>query len=161
MHVIYYCYGSAHSSVISAAIHLGRLPIDRVPTKQEILGLADYDQVESWQIGTLFFKGHDEFGNPVYTLGLGGEQATAKLALVSFLEQAGLDTRDLFFNQALPHINRYAKIGGALSRRYGFVKFGRPLSAYGIRRNYGDLVSFVQKVKREEVRRMRGTAGRN
>jgi hypothetical protein len=155
MHVIYYCYGSAHSSVTSAAIHLGRLPSDRVPAMEEILGLADYDQVESWQIGTLFFKGHDELGNPVYTLGLGPDQTVAKQALVSFLETLGLDSSELFFNQALPHINSYAKIGGALSRRYGWVKVGRPLSAYGIRRNYFDLVKFVQEVKREEARRMR------
>ena len=65
MHVIYYCYGSAHSSVISAAIHLGRLPSDRVPTQEEMMRLTDFDRTESWQIGTLFFKGHDEFDNPV------------------------------------------------------------------------------------------------
>lgn len=154
MHVIYYCYGSAHSSVTSAAIHLGRLPTDRVPTQEEILGLADYDQVESWQLGTLFFKGHDELKNPVYTLGLGPDQALAKQALVSFLETLGLDTSDLFLNHALPHINRYARVGGSLSRKYGWIRLGRPLSAYGIRRNYGELVRFVQEVKREEARRM-------
>ena len=159
MHVIYYCYGSAHSSVASAAIHLGRLPSDRVPTQEEMLQLTDFDQVESWQIGTLFFKGHDEFDNPVYTLGLGPEQAVAKQALLSFLDQLGLDTGNLFLNHALPHINRYAKVGGALSRRYGLVKWGRPLSAYGIRRDYFKLVEFVQGVKAEESRRMAHTQG--
>jgi len=65
MHVIYYCYGSAHSSVISAAIHLGRLPSDRAPTQEEMMRLTDFDRTESGQIGTLVFKGHDEFDNPV------------------------------------------------------------------------------------------------
>lgn len=159
MHVIYYCYGSAHSSVISAAIHLGRLPSDRVPTQAEVVGLADYDQVETWQIGTLFFKGHDEWDNPVYTLGLGPDRAVARCALMTFLAQLGLDTSQLFLNEALPHINRYARIGGALSRRYGFVGVGRPLSAYGIRKNYGELVRFVSEVKREEAKRMQQVNG--
>ena len=159
MHVIYYCYGSAHSSVTSAAIHLGRLPSDRVPTQQELLSLVDFDLVESWQIGTLFFKGHDEWDNPVYTLGLGPEQALTKQALLSFLDQLGLDTGDLFLQHALPHINRYAKVGGALSRRYGLVKWGRPLSAYGIRRDYFQLVDFVKGVKAEEARRMAQNKG--
>lgn len=154
MHVIYYCYGSAHSSVVSAAIHLGRLPSDRIPTQEEILGLADYDQVETWQIGTLFFKGHDEWDNPVYTLGLGPDRPVARRALMTFLHQLGLNTDQLYLNEALPHINRYARIGGALSRRYGFVRVGRPLSAYGIRKNYGELVKFVREVKREEGKRM-------
>ncbi|MGZ4121794.1 MAG: DUF3189 family protein [Tumebacillaceae bacterium] len=159
MHVIYYCYGSAHSSVISAAIHLGRLPTDRVPTQGEIIGLADYDQVESWQIGTLFFKGHDEWDNPVYTLGLGPDRPVARRALVTFLEHLGLDTSQLYLNEALPHINRYARIGGALSRRYGWVRIGRPLSAYGIRKNYENLVRFVQQVKSGEAKRMQQVEG--
>ncbi|ASS75175.1 hypothetical protein CIG75_09395 [Tumebacillus algifaecis] len=160
MHIIYHCYGSAHSSVVAAAIHLGRLPSDRVPSHEEVLKLADYDSVESWQIGTLFFKGHDEWANPIYTLGLGKESKRSKQALVTFLELLNIDTAQLFFNEALPHINVYAKVGGALSRRYGIVRLGRPLSAYGIRRGYFQLVRFVQQVKAEVEHRMQGM-GRN
>ncbi|TCP59389.1 uncharacterized protein DUF3189 [Tumebacillus sp. BK434] len=160
MHVIYHCYGSAHSSVVAAAIHLGRLPDDRVPEKGEVLQLGDYDQVETWQIGTLFFKGHDEWGNPVYALGLGKESRRSKRAVVTLLEHLQVDTSQLFFNEALPHINRFAKIGGALSRRYGMVGWGRPLSAFGIRTGYWRIVRFVEQVKAEEQQRMEGL-GRN
>lgn len=155
MRIIYFCYGSAHSSICSAAIHLGRLPMDRVPTQQEVLSLSDYDQVESWQLGTLFYKGDDEWGHPVYTIGFGPEQAQAKQAVLSLLEQAGIDTSDLLLCYALPQINRWAKIGGALSRRYGLVSIGRPLSAFGIRSSYDRLVRFVHGVKEEEARRIR------
>ncbi|MGB3963216.1 MAG: DUF3189 family protein, partial [Tepidanaerobacteraceae bacterium] len=35
MKIFYCCYGSAHSSVVAASIHLGLLPSDRVPTSRE------------------------------------------------------------------------------------------------------------------------------
>ncbi|ARU63019.1 hypothetical protein CBW65_20105 [Tumebacillus avium] len=159
MHVIYHCYGSAHSSVVAAAIHLGRLPADRVPNHQEVLHLADYDKVESWQIGTLFFKGQDEWGNAVYTLGLGKDAKRSKQAAVTLIELLAVDTSQLFFNEALPHINTLAKIGGAVSRRYGMVRWGRPLSAFGIRKSYWQLVRFVEQVKADERRRMEGLGG--
>ncbi len=153
MQIVYYCYGGTHSSIVSAAIHLGRLPADRVPTHQEILGLSDFDLSETWEIGTLFFKGHDEAGHSVYTLGLGGDQPIAKRALSSFLKEVGVDTSELLMFEALPHINRFAKVGGALSRRYGWVRLGRPLAALGVRRSYPMLLNFVHGVK-EQVNRI-------
>ena len=32
LRIIYYCYGSAHSSVVAAAIHLAKLPSRRLPS---------------------------------------------------------------------------------------------------------------------------------
>lgn len=155
MKIIYHCYGAAHSSVIAAAIHLGRLPQERRPRLREILQLADYDQTETWTIGTLFFKGKDHFGHAVYTLGLGGEKETGLRAIQQFLQLLSVSTDDLFFHEALVHINILAKIGGALSRRYGWVKVGRPLSAFGIWLQYGRLVRFVQHVQELERQRIR------
>ncbi|MGZ4106088.1 MAG: DUF3189 family protein, partial [Tumebacillaceae bacterium] len=87
------------------------------------------------------------------------DRPVARRALVTFLEHLGLDTSQLYLNEALPHINRYARIGGALSRRYGWVRIGRPLSAYGIRKNYENLVRFVQQVKSGEAKRMQQVEG--
>lgn len=152
MHVIYHCYGSAHSSVTAAAIHLGRLPVERRASVQEILSLADFDLTETWQIGTLFFKGVDSAGHTIYAVGLGPESKAAKRAIVSLLEQLELDTSNLQFHEALVHINGLAKIGGALSRRYGLIKCGRPLSALGIWMGYDHIVRFVKQVKQELAR---------
>lgn len=153
MNVIYHCFGSAHSSVAAAAIHLGRLPCDRKPAIKEIISLYDYDATETWQVGTLFYKGQDESGHSVYAVGFGPESRTTKLAIVSLLENLGIDTSDLFFQEALLHINSFAKIGGALSRRYGMVRIGRPLSAAGIWLGYGKLVRFVGQVKEQLKKR--------
>jgi hypothetical protein len=35
MVIIYNCYGGTHSSILASAIHLKKLPIDRIPSKQE------------------------------------------------------------------------------------------------------------------------------
>jgi hypothetical protein len=145
-HVIYHCFGSAHSSITSAAIHLHRLPWDRRPSIREITSLPDYDRSETWQIGTLNFKGHDESGAAIYTIGLGPQPQTVKRALFSFLNLIGCDLDGLIMNEALVHINRVARIGGALSRRYGYVRLGRYVSAYGIQIHYDRLVNFVKKV---------------
>lgn len=149
MNVIYHCYGSAHSSVTAAAIHLGRLPSERRPSMREILSLADFDLAETWQVGTLFFKGVDGNGNSIYAIGLGPESKTAKRAIVSLLEEMELDTSQLLFHEALVHINSLAKFGGAMSRRYGLIKMGRPLSAWGVWLGYDHVVQFVKQVKQE------------
>ncbi|MBX6394963.1 MAG: DUF3189 family protein [Alicyclobacillaceae bacterium] len=149
--MVYYCYGSAHSSVVCAAIHLGRLPEETV-TAADIAALVDYDTTESWSIGTLFFKGIDSFGHPVYTLGLGPERQRALAALTTFLDIPGVGGSTFVFAEALPHIGWLARFGGALSRRYGLVRWGRPLSAWAIARHYPDLCRFVRRVQRTESR---------
>ncbi|UOF89742.1 DUF3189 family protein [Fodinisporobacter ferrooxydans] len=145
-HIVYHCYGSAHSSITSAAIHLNRLPNERRPHVNEIIALTDYDRSETWQIGTLNFKGYDTFGNAIYTIGLGADPYTVKRLLASFLERIGCDTSQLVMQEALVHINSLARIGGALSRRYGFVTLGRIVSAFAIQRQYERLVTFVNDV---------------
>ena len=44
MKIIYSCYGGTHSSPIAAAIHLGRLPDDRIPSPEELMKTDYYDK---------------------------------------------------------------------------------------------------------------------
>lgn len=149
MNVVYYCFGSAHSSIISAAIHLNRLPDYRMIEEKELKSLPDFDASFKDGIGTLYFKGHDEYGNKVFTLGVGAEQPFVIESIKSVITASGGNLNDYMFFQALPHINRMAKIGGALSRRYGWVHWGRSLCIKGIVQCYGDLIEFVKSVKAE------------
>ncbi|MBO8170681.1 MAG: DUF3189 family protein [Bacillaceae bacterium] len=144
MNVIYYCYGSAHSSIIAAHIHLGHLPSDRVPSTTEILSLSDFDTGQEMFIGSLFFKGIDEKGRRIYTMGMGSEPDIVKETFLSMIEVAGGDRRQYLFFSALPHINHVAKFGGTLSRRYGIVWPGRQIAVWGIRQSYRELVQFVR-----------------
>ena len=51
MKVIYSCYGGAHSSPVAAAIHLGKLPEERVPDAEALLQLPRFDRVDSEKHG--------------------------------------------------------------------------------------------------------------
>jgi hypothetical protein len=149
MKVIYHCYGSAHSSIVAAAIHLGRLPFDRIPAEEEIKALEDFDKARNDSIGHLYFKGKDERGNEVYTLGMGPESSTVKRTLLFMIDQSHMDAKEFIFAEALPNINTLAKFGGALSRRYGLVKTGRYLAAKGICQSYDRLIQFVDQTKND------------
>lgn len=148
MRIFYYCYGSAHSSVVAAAIHLGRLPSRRLPTISEICSLPDFDRTSEQMLGMIHYKGKDEWGNRVYTVGLGSKPDVACRTLQSMIHLLG-DPEDFRFYNALHCLKLSGKVGGALSRRYGLRSIGRPLAAWGIRRSYFLLVALVEAVKME------------
>lgn len=150
MKLIYHCYGSAHSSIVAAAIHLKKLPTERTPTYEEIIALEDFDQSRNDSLGHIFYKGTDEEGIEIYTMGMGPESELVKRTMQSMIKHHNASQQEserIFFAQALPHINRIAKVGGALSRRYGIVGMGRYLAARGICQSYQQLVSFVGQTK--------------
>lgn len=144
MKVFYTCYGSAHSSVVAAAIHLGYLPKERVPPATEFLHLPYYDRNPSKVIGTPFFMGADPQGNEVYIMGLGAEKALIRRIVKNFLEICGYPASQVLFVDALNGIPLITKIGGILSRSLGWVAFGRRLTIYGLQKHYFHLVSLVE-----------------
>jgi len=149
MKIFYHCYGSSHTSIVSAAIHLGILPDDRIPTIDEILKVPHYDQGTTELIGTPIFFGVDEFGCDVYAIGLTHAKAMFKRAIRSFLAINNVSEQELVMADALARISIYTRIGGYLSRGLGIVSIGRPLSAYGIQRTYYNFVDLTQEVKQK------------
>jgi len=154
MKIFYCCYGSAHSSVVAASIHLGLLPSDRVPTSREFLVLPHYDKTEPFEIGTPFFMGKDEYGSEIYILGMAGERPLIKKALLSFFSLLGVDTHGIILIDTLNSVNLLTKIGGFFSRRLGFVTVGRPLTILGIQVKYRDFVELVKAVKKREQNKL-------
>ncbi|NPV52325.1 MAG: DUF3189 family protein [Firmicutes bacterium] len=149
MKIIYHCYGSAHSSVVAAAIHIGILPCDRIPSAREIMNVPHFDRTGSNEIGTCFFMGEDEWGNSVYIMGMGYAKDIVRRAIYSILKIYGIPESDLLLVNALPHVGLITRVGGVLSRRMGLVRAGRPLTVYGIQRSYGDFVRMVDSIKQE------------
>lgn len=150
MKIFYCCYGSAHSSVVAASIHLRLLPMDRIPASREFQWLPHYDKTESFEIGTPFYMGTDEYKSDVYILGMASQRKLVKKAVLSFLAQLGLDTRDLMMIDTLKNVNLITKIGGFTSRRLGLISIGRPLTIIGIQQKYRDFIRLVAEVKRTE-----------
>ncbi|MGI6574450.1 MAG: DUF512 domain-containing protein [bacterium] len=151
MKIIYCCYGSAHSSVIAAAIHLNRLPWHRVPTAQEILQQPHFDQTKNEEIGTLFFIGVDQWGNEVFILGLGADRVINHRAIDSLLSLCNYPSCEVRLIDSLIAIHPLTRIGGFFSRRLGLVSIGRPIVLLGIRLSYPCLLNLVQKHQLEIV----------
>lgn len=150
MRIFYCCYGSAHSSVVAASIHLGLLPWNRLPKAREFEVLPHYDKTMSFEIGTPFFMGKDELGAEIFILGMINQRKLVKKAIRSFLKYSGVDNKDVIMIDTLQNVNLMTKIGGFTSRRLGLVKIGRPLTIWGIQREYDSFVELVHKVKIKE-----------
>lgn len=147
MKVFYYCYGSAHSSVVASAIHLGYLPTDRIPEAKEFLKLPYYDKTNPYEIGKPFYIGDDDKGNQVFIIGMASERELVKRAIISYLKLNGKDVGQILMVNTLRNVNIKTKLGGFLSRRLGFVSFGRPLTIKGIQEEYVNFVDMVTGVK--------------
>lgn len=155
MKIFYYCYGSAHTSVVAASIHLGLLPSSTVPDASSIEKLPHYDRTTSKEIGTPFFMGIDENKVEIYIIGMASERRLIKNAILSFLQNIGIDVnQEVMLVNALKGVNIKTRFGGFASRRMGLVRLGRPLTIKGIQENYYNLVKLVADVKQEEKRRL-------
>jgi hypothetical protein len=147
MKLIYNCYGSAHSSVLAAGIHVGILPRDRIPTAEEIIAVPQYDRTDTEEIGTIFYFDKDEFGFEVYIMGMKGSSKIVERAIYSILDQEGIDRTELVLVDTLPYVNNTTRIGGFLSRGLGLVSIGRPLTIHGLQKSYWRFVDLVNNVK--------------
>lgn len=158
MKIFYHCYGSAHSSITAANIHLGHLPAHRRASVRELRNQPLFDRARHQDIGTPWFLGNDADGCEVYSIGLHSGRRNLAAALMDFLSAVGVDAGDVIIDDALQHGNWALRVGGVLSRRLGLVDVGRPLSAWGIWMKYWSFIALVDLV-RAEARRRLGTPG--
>lgn len=148
MIVVYHCYGSAHSSVTAAAIHLRMLPRHRLPTVAELLAAPRFDRTVSRELGTPFFVGRDDAGRDVYALGRGSAGRLVVNCVESLCELVSAEPAAVVMINALPEASLMTTIGGTLSRGLGLVWPGRPLAVWGVRHCYRRLVRLVEETER-------------
>lgn len=147
MRIVYTCYGGTHSSPVAAAVHLGQLPRDRIPSPSELLSLLLFDRTTSRQHGTIRPMGTDRLGHSIYVLGRGQGGESIIRAVRSGIQLSGGQDDDVLFVNTLVAVNLWMRIGGFLSRALGWVKLGRPLVIYGTRRAFPNLVRLVEAVE--------------
>ncbi|MCR1898196.1 DUF3189 family protein [Irregularibacter muris] len=147
MKIIYYCYGGAHSSVLSAAIHVGMLPTYRIPRKEEFFSIPNFDITTNDEIGTPLYMGMDIWYNEVYCMGLGPLKEKA-LSSILFLEKHREEflCEQAIFIYALPIVDVGVRIGGFLSRGLGITFLGRTIIIQGLQRRYFEFVKLVNRV---------------
>ncbi|HEY8417965.1 MAG TPA: DUF3189 family protein [Limnochordales bacterium] len=146
--VIYTCYGGTHSSPVAAAIHLGQLPRDRVPSADQLLRVPRFDRVDGASRGRLTLVGIDGRGNPVYVVGRGNTALAAlRNTIETTLRLAGRADLPLLLVDTLGCVNGLMRIGGYLSRALGLVPIGRPLVVLGTQLTYPRLVRLVEQAE--------------
>ncbi|WP_026477979.1 DUF3189 family protein [Alkaliphilus transvaalensis] len=148
MHVIYHCVGGAHSSVLATAIHLNKLPMDHKPSIEDILHIPYFDTMTVRDRGKIIYRGTDEMGNRIYNL---SRQFVPHLVIPVIEDTWKLlngNCDNLLIVSTLSSVNTLMRIGGMASRRWNWVKFGRPIVARGSLHAYFDLVEIVKATKK-------------
>ncbi|KHD37776.1 hypothetical protein NL50_06250 [Clostridium acetobutylicum] len=147
MLVIYHDVGGAHSTAVAANIHINKLPIDRVPKKEELLKLKTFDKVDKGNMGHLIYIGEDEYKSKIYTI---GRQYSANLVIPAIEDMYTIlkkNNEELMIIDTKPTVNTLMKIGGFTSRRLHLVSIGRPIVTYGSLKAYMEIAGIVRGVK--------------
>lgn len=145
MNIIFYCHTGVHNSLVAAAAYLGRLPIDRTPSKKEIATLPYFNSIRYKQIGTPYFIGKDIYGNKIYTLGLGFDHDLMEKGLLSFISKMNLMDNCKLINTILK-VHPWTRRGSIISSLTGLHKLTETLITYGIRKNYNYIISMAQNL---------------
>ncbi|MDF2881442.1 MAG: hypothetical protein K0R54_1999 [Clostridiaceae bacterium] len=152
MIVIYHDVGGAHSTAVAANIHINKLPMDRIPNKQELISLPTFDKIEKEQMGHLIFIGEDENKAKIYTLARQYKPNMVISAVTDMYSILHGSTDELFIVDTKPSVNLLMNIGGYTSRKLHWVNFGRPIVTKGTQQAYMDIVNIVKGVKNLEIK---------
>ncbi|KAB3533167.1 DUF3189 family protein [Alkaliphilus serpentinus] len=148
MKIFYSCYGGAHSSIITANIHLGLLPDKRVATIHEIIHCPYFDATKSKEIGRPIFMGEDSLKNQIFALGMASSRNQYTQLLYEYVRlQQGSCRGEILIINTIPLINLKVRVGGFLSRKLNLISIGRPLVAIGIQNRYMNFVKLVENLK--------------
>lgn len=143
---IYNCYGGTHSSSLCSAIHLGKLPLDRVPNKDEILNTDYFDALTFKDRGRIIYRGDDKWGNKVYSVSRGSSKTMipALKSLIDIFKKNFNITEDIVFINASPTVTFPMTVGGFISRALNIPYIGRPLLIIGVKQGYFNMVELVR-----------------
>ncbi|KUO50482.1 MAG: hypothetical protein APF76_07450 [Desulfitibacter sp. BRH_c19] len=153
MKIVYHCYGGSHSSVTTAAIHLGYLPNHRRPTSEELMGLPFFDKQIDKDHGKFNLMGKDEIGNEVYICGCRSLGSKVEKTLQGVAKITNTPIDDMIFIDTLNGVNNLMRVGGFLSRKLKLVSMGRPLVLEGTINSFNKFVDMVGEVKKNIAQR--------
>lgn len=146
---IYNCYAGTHSSSLASAVHLKKLPLDRLPTKEEIIKTEYFDKLTKKDFGRIIFRGTDEEGNKVFTIGRGPSKLIIPCLanVINVLcSDYGFKEKIIFSNMS-PTVNFVMSIGGFTSRRLGLSSIGVPLLVIGAKKAHKQIIQIVEHTK--------------
>lgn len=146
---IYNCYGGTHSSSLASAVHLNKLPVGRIPTKEEILGVDYFNKLKYKDMGKIIYRGVDEDGNKVFSVGRGTSKVLIpclKNLICILHDECGLNEKIIFSNMS-PTVPPAMTVGGFFARGLGIEFIGMPFLIIGAKQAYKRIVEIVNHTK--------------
>ncbi|MFI8496693.1 DUF3189 family protein [Peribacillus butanolivorans] len=150
MMYIYNDYGGTHTTSLAAAYHLKQLPqSERKLTSEEILNVKYFNQLTKEDFGKLIFRGTDEEGNSVYTIGHKRNKLVvpALKELTLLLEEKFHFNEKIVFSNTSPTVPIAMSIGGFLSRGLKIDFIGVPLLVIGAKQCCDNIFRLVENTK--------------
>ncbi len=146
MKIIYHCFGGAHASPTTAAIHLKMISNRHLPAMMDFKNISKFDLAIGKDHGKLNYLGTDHQGNEVYIMGREHQAVMVINIIKEFVKLSGGNPDEYHFINCCQSFNLLMVIGGFSSRRLGWVWFGRPLVTLGTLLAFPKLVAIVKKI---------------
>lgn len=142
---IYNCFGGTHSSSLASAVHLNKLPKDRIPTKSEILDVDYFNKLSYKDMGRIIYRGTDEEGNKVYSIGRGTSRVLLPCLknLIAMLHNECNLNQKIVLSNMTPTVTFPMTVGGFLSRGLGIDFIGVPLLLRGAQQAFKEIIEVV------------------
>lgn len=134
---------------MASAVHLGLLPADRLPSREEVLNIPYFNKLSRKDFGRIIYRGTDSEGHKVFSFGRG--TSTVLLPCIENLinllsNECGFKDRIILSNMS-PCVPPAMTAGGMLSRWLGIHFIGVPLLVIGARETFPTIVEIVKLTK--------------
>ena len=149
MKIVYHCYGGAHASPVAAAIHLGILAKDRLPSFRDFKRVPYFDTQTKKDHGRLIKIAPDHWGNEIYILARRNATDTVINLIKEFFKLTEGNPEEYFFVDCVQLYNLFMVAGGFSSRAMGWVGMGRPVVTFGTILSFPILVGIVNRTLRK------------
>ncbi|WP_040203499.1 DUF3189 family protein [Neobacillus jeddahensis] len=150
MMYIYNDFGGTHTTSLAAAYHLKQLPqSERRLTSEEILNVKYFNQLTKRDFGKLIFRGIDEDGHSVYTIGRKRNKyvVPAMKELTLLLEEKFQFNEQIIFSNTSPTVPIALSLGGFFSRGLKIDFIGVPLLVLGAKQCCDNIFRLVENTK--------------
>lgn len=147
---IYNDYGGTHTTSLAAAYHLKQLPqSERKLTSEEILKVKYFNQLTKSDFGKIIFRGTDEEGNSVYTIGRKRNKfvVPALKELTLILQEKYHFEEKIVLSNTSPTVPFAMSLGGFFSRGLKMDFIGVPLLVIGAKQCCKNLFRLVENTK--------------
>lgn len=144
MNYVYLGLGDLYLPAVAAAIHLGRLPADKIPGAKELAGLPYFMAGEKETQGVFHPVGRDADGNNVFISQVSAEPELVWHSIMSLVHVLGADPDTVQVRLCIPENPQVSALLAILGR-LGLKRL-RDYAALRLARNrYRDLLAIAQK----------------